>query len=132
MPMTQQEVFTKVATHMLTQRKRATDTGPGWESPCRYRTDSGLMCAVGCLVPDAVYDHSMEGQILPGVIDLAYEGSLPGPLAEFVKTDLEPHLGLLRTLQQIHDSEPAGDWRYQLQMAAELYRLDMPASPKGA
>lgn len=29
---------------------------------CRYRSSKGLKCAAGCLIPDDLYDSSMEGE----------------------------------------------------------------------
>ncbi len=45
--MTKQEIFDKVATHLLTQNEKALNSVGG----CVYRTDKGLKCAVGCLIP---------------------------------------------------------------------------------
>lgn len=133
MPMTRQEVFTKVVTHMLKQSKQAREVyNPSSSGPCRYRTEGGLMCAVGCLVPDEIYHDSMEGTILHGVIERANEGMLPEPLAQFVKAELEPHVVLLRDLQYAHDHFDPEEWRDQLASTGERCGLTMPASSKGA
>jgi hypothetical protein len=55
--MTQQEIFDKVARHLLTQKKRATVSGH-----CRYRTPDGCKCAIGCLISDEDYDPEFEGE----------------------------------------------------------------------
>lgn len=58
--MTLQEIFDKVYAHLKKQGKPA--LGPGEYGPlCRYRTDDGLMCAAGCLIPDDLYDPEIEG-----------------------------------------------------------------------
>lgn len=46
--------------HLVKQRARA--TGPKGQG-CRYRGENGRMCAVGCLIPDALYRNSIEGSI---------------------------------------------------------------------
>jgi hypothetical protein len=57
---TKQQVFDQVVKHLLKQGKRAYQEGKG----CRYRTDDGLKCAVGCLLPDAAYTPDMEGGLV--------------------------------------------------------------------
>ena len=53
--MTQQQIFDKVATHLLTQGAKSMmgDT-------CRYRGSNGAKCAVGCLIKDDHYDPILE------------------------------------------------------------------------
>lgn len=46
--------------HLVKQRARA--TGPKGQG-CRYRGENRRMCAVGCLIPDALYRDSIEGSI---------------------------------------------------------------------
>lgn len=55
--MTNQEIFDKVATHLLSQGKRSALGGVG----CAYRGDGGLQCAIGCLIPDELYRYELEG-----------------------------------------------------------------------
>ena len=60
MTMNSQEVFDTVATHLMNQGRRAFDPV---RSECRYRAPNGDMCAVGCLIPDSLYDeYRMEGE----------------------------------------------------------------------
>lgn len=129
MAMTAQEIFTKVATHLLTQKQRARDVHPnGAESPCRYRTAAGLSCAVGCLIPEDLYDPRIEGTILNGVIDRARDGELPPALASFVLAELEPHHTMLWNLQHIHDQwNPETEWHECLAGEAHRLGLEMPA-----
>lgn len=87
--MDKQQIFDTVATHLLDQGKPALDA----EGFCRYRTESGLMCAVGCLIPDEKYTPKIEG-IPVGNIPHA----LPFP------TDPEL-LDFLTDLQGYHDSD---------------------------
>jgi hypothetical protein len=55
--MNAQEIFDKVVTHLRTQGKQAKNTS----DDCVYRRPNGLMCAVGCLIPDELYDPALEG-----------------------------------------------------------------------
>jgi hypothetical protein len=55
--MTKQEIFDTVALHLIKQGKKSVnDIGR-----CLYRSPEGLKCAIGCLIPDEVYQRSMEG-----------------------------------------------------------------------
>jgi len=58
--MTKQEIFDKIAVHLLTQN--AVSVGPGDNQMCKYRTDDGLSCAIGCLIPDELYVKKLEGK----------------------------------------------------------------------
>jgi hypothetical protein len=85
--MNAQEIFDTVVTHLYTQGKQAGDGVGG----CLYRTDEGLKCAVGCLIPDDQYHPSMEGQTVESLQSL-----LPSYLL--------PHKSLLINLQMLHDA----------------------------
>ena len=65
--MTNQQIFNKVAKHLLKQGRRARD-GNG----CAYRGENGTKCAVGCLIPDALYDDRLEGSSVRYVGDGCY------------------------------------------------------------
>jgi len=109
--MTEQEVFTKVVTHLLNQGERAETS----EGGCLYRTPSGLKCAVGCLIPDDKYRPGMEtdgaGWSLRYILGLLH---------------LQTHYWLLRRLQLVHDTQECGEWRSQLTVIANDYGLIMP------
>lgn len=55
--MNKQEIFDKVVRHLYAQGKPAMNG-----ANCRYRSNDGLSCAVGCLIPDSCYDPGMENQ----------------------------------------------------------------------
>ena len=62
----------KIEQHLIQQKARAVQPGELLDGStlsdrCQYRTDSGMMCAAGCLIPDAKYDPSMEGLTVNGV-----------------------------------------------------------------
>lgn len=50
-----QETFDRVLTHLRTQGVPAYEDGQ-----CSYRTDNGLMCAIGALIPDENYISQMD------------------------------------------------------------------------
>ncbi len=122
-----QELFDKVSKHLLTQGERAVTASSGAGLVCCYRTEDGLMCAVGCLIDDKYYHPEFEGV---GLYDddalTAAEGS-PDERPFMVRSALEASLGyipnaeeirLLQDLQSIHDVE--SNWIYDGGMAVRL------------
>lgn len=99
--MNAQEIFDTVVTHLYTQGKQAVDG----ENGCRYRTASGLKCAVGCLIPDDQYHPSMEGT----PVDL---------LGLLLPAYLCSHVNLLDALQTVHDT--TSRWEDEVAMAGSL------------
>jgi hypothetical protein len=122
--MNKQELFDKVASHLLKQNKRAaTYDGRG---ACRYRTDDGLMCAAGCLIPDELYDKvGMEGlavhSMLRATPALCSHLGLPSEPSELMNDE---RLELLTALQGIHDGCEPEYWPYRLRHIAYDHHLD--------
>lgn len=123
--MTEQEIFDKVATHLLTQNEKAVNSTGG----CVYRTGKGLKCAVGCLISDDLYDPSLEGL---GVIVFVRTAARPDRVADCrVARDIakkigleEEHGGLLGDLQNIHDTRQPKTWRSFLLSVAKDHKLN--------
>lgn len=86
-----QEIFNTVAAHLHKQGRPAY-AEDGWS--CSYRTNSGLSCAVGCLIPDKLYNPKFEGRAAANVISLLYRWGL---------ADWREHVALLEALQGLHD-----------------------------
>lgn len=97
--MTNQEIFDRVLNHLRTQRVASFGTDPRLSAPqievCLYRGPANTTCAVGCLIPDDLYDPDMEGQNI-GTLARAF----PELLELFPR---EQHI-LLNSLQYMHDS----------------------------
>lgn len=123
-----QKTFDKVAIHLRKQGKAAT-VGAG----CMYRTDEGLKCAVGCLIPDELYDARIEGVAFkigskfpdnPGNEIVALLMSLTG-----VSTREERNF--LAELQVAHDEALLDGgldaWREEMESIAERYALSFSA-----
>jgi hypothetical protein len=113
--MTRQEVFNKVATHLLTQNRKSMIGHTVGRGKCRYRTPNGLSCAVGCLIPDELYTGNIEGCDVNRIFL-----SFPA-LSEYLGED---NRRLLKALQTVHDCCDADFWAEQLVDVAYLYRLD--------
>ena len=110
--LTQQEVFTKVATHLLTQNNKSIA-----KFDCAYRGSNGAMCAIGCLIDDVHYYPKLEG-----------EGIGSPEFDEVLKKCgvAEESFSLLSDLQYIHDEFEAIEWRDELSNVSMIFGLEMP------
>lgn len=111
--LTDQEIFDKVRDHLLEQGEKAEYVDQFGSSECFYRTDSGLKCAVGCLIPDELYERGAEGH---GVGYLYDKGFLPD-------VD-ESSIYILEELQAFHDTVPAHEWPVGLPIFAKSHGLE--------
>lgn len=92
-----QRVFNDVARHLITQGKRASDVN----GTCFYRGPEGTRCAIGGIMPDDIYDPSMEGKAVfaPELKPFHWFIGAQG------KDRFSSDLNFLASLQQIHDSD---------------------------
>ena len=125
---TLQEVFDRVVTHLLTQGNTSFSQN---SSNCAYRGAGGLMCVVGCLIPDSLYNPLMdsdgdEGEFgFPKDIDgIADHFGLDG-LFDFKVTDCsdEDFISFLGELQSVHDMQPPSTWDFRLKFLAAKHNL---------
>ena len=111
--MTNQEAFDKMVAHLRKQGKPAHNEN-GY---CCYRTEGGLMCAVGCLITDAEYKRSMEGKGVEYMLHF-YE----------VLQDLDPLV--LAEMQDTHDAWDPSHWEKRFaDTAARFGLVYAPATP---
>ena len=111
--MNAQDIFDKVALHLLTQGEQSLATDVGG-TICRYRGPRGLQCAVGCLIPNETYCPAFEGRTISDV-DVA---------AALVGIDAVEHLALLEELQSVHDHQTdCASWPDCLNELAERFKL---------
>lgn len=83
-----QETFDRVVAHLRQQGQQATDRS----GVCMLRAANGMKCAIGCLIPDEVYEPAFEATLI-------HEG------CESLRMVLAGHyLPLLGDLQIIHDA----------------------------
>lgn len=118
---TKQELFTQIATHLLTQNVQSKSTHGG----CVYRGPGGLKCAVGCVLTNDEYLPSMDSpHSETGVASLIRRGVLPQRLIPFAS--------MLESLQFIHDDLRPQDWPKELAEYAQRHNLEMPDVPVAA
>ena len=84
---------------------------------CAYRGPDGLQCAIGCLIPDRLYDPKMEGNEMGNIVNLMV--TYP-KLRKFLgkKND-----DFLLELQRAHDFDEVKSWKSRLRSIAKRYRL---------
>ena len=127
--MNTQQIFDKVATHLLTQNRQAMTLGG-----CMYRAEDGAMCAVGCLINDNEYTEELEGRSLWD--EITYEDGYSTTVREAVERSIgrpitTKEYEMLRHLQQIHDRADVGvigtpsveQWPDALRRVAKQYSL---------
>lgn len=105
-----QECLDKIVTHLRSQGEQSLLQGS-----CAYRGKDGLMCAVGCLIPDSEYKYAMEGCIV-------------AQLEMFEAWDTNTKI-LLRELQRVHDFFTPDSWEERFEQIAG--RRDLVVPKKG-
>lgn len=94
---TEQEVFTYIVKHLLSQNEKSEDK---IYHKCLYHNNDGLKCAIGCLITDEEYNTEFESKSW-------------GTLVNKYSFTRE-HSGLLKDLQVIHDAYEPTSWRREL------------------
>lgn len=137
--MTKQEIFDTVLAHLRKQGKASLSA----EGDCMYRGPGGTSCAVGCLIPDELYDSLIENfgsnHIMEGRLPHGRESD--GPKTLPIMARIAKHLGvenrpLLNALQTAHDAYLADEglpaWERRMRSIARYFRLEyMPAEGGG-
>ena len=108
-----QVAFNTVVTHMLKQDEPAMDDEG--DSCVYWNKDTGLKCAIGCLIREEDYTPEMEEKGVEGLIQFDL---LPDYL-------LDIDTKLLGSLQGVHD-DCHGSWLEELTNLAIKYNLSMP------
>jgi hypothetical protein len=121
--MMMQEVYDRVAKHLLQQMRPAKEINPKTGKViCKYRVDNGDSCAVGCLIKDEFYRIYVEGS---------------GVEAFFVQEALgysgiaitEEMVCMLTKLQRLHDTTVVENWALGLCEIAIYFGL-IPYDPE--
>jgi len=114
-----QEIFDTVATHLFTQGRRAITI----DEQCAYKTNDGLKCAVGCLIPDDMYSSKMENTDV--VTLLAFQSDYGYTIPKYFARNQD----MLSQLQTIHDDEyswlSTEDMKDALKKVARNHHLKM-------
>ena len=114
--MDNQEIMETVAKHLLKQGRRSLDA----DGRCMYRAPNGDKCAVGCLLPDDLYDVSFEGVPVPSQWNDKTASGLARAIAGVVSGSSFP---LLAALQLVHDTIAPENWSVELSNTAIKFNL---------
>ena len=106
MTMSVREIFNKVEKHLLKQNEKSRDR----HDSCQYRSYRGLSCAVGCLMTDDMYSHTLEGESV--MSDEVMDAIAPIIGVNEVKKKVK--VELLHRLQIIHDEVCIVNWDLKL------------------
>ena len=123
--MSNQEVFNKVLAHLRKQGHAAMDD----ESTCVYRAPNGTSCAVGCLLPDNLYDPRIEGRSVDALVSTR-ASDFPATAAFLERFDID----MLTDLQMAHDGRLAdrGISAWEQRMAGIAKQYGLVYTPPGA
>ena len=111
--MTDQELYDKVAAHLLKQGDKAGIYQPDGSFSCMYRDDKGRQCAAGCLLEPEQYTAKLEGRgVSHSTVAVALYKSIGPYNAE-----------LVRELQVVHDFTSPEGWEEELRKLAEDFKL---------
>ena len=116
--MSAQQVFDKAYRHLISQNARAEE-----HFNCKYRTDRGLKCGVGCLIDDEHYSEDMEG----GKAD-CYQVS--AALKSSGVDSVEHHV-LLAEIQFLYDNYEPPRWADHFRQIAATHGLSVPKKANG-
>lgn len=108
---TEQEIFDRVATHLLAQQRASVSRD---NHRCRYRNDFGLKCAIGALIPDDLYRPQMENLSVVRLLQNFPE------LSHYMPDNTLP---LCKELQSIHDRTSSDKWLIKLYKVAKQFKL---------
>lgn len=92
---TMQHEFDAVVEHLFKQGRPAKQ-----KHFCKYRTEDGLSCAVGCRIPDEMYTDDMEARNASYLIDGFNDGKYSLP------SELPAYKDMFTELQRVHDGWP--------------------------
>lgn len=106
-----QETFDTVVAHLRKQGRAAVSAA----GACRYRSDEGDKCAVGCLIPDERYRPLFEGKRV--------DPDDPSDHLTILLTELGHSLSLCQSLQHVHDRMNPSHWEKGFRIVARDHHL---------
>ena len=111
--MDRQAIFNKVVQHLRKQGSQAVD-----DNGCLYRSLDGKKCAIGCLIPDELYNQNIERCGVRSLSHIFLANCIPG----YSPDDEE----FLSRLQRVHDNSLIEEWETMLERVAFDFSLEMP------
>lgn len=125
--MTDLEIFTKSASHLLKQNKASMGT----DHNCMYLSPTGEMCAVGCLINPTAYNKTIESVSVDFEANDAKSKRLRTILTQSGIPNNAKTYGLLKRLQVCHDGMEPKDWEDRLiKIHSKFFEKSMEESTK--
>ena len=131
--MTHQQIYNRVKGPLIQQHRRSmltTEDPGGFGDMCGYRGQDGCKCALGHLIPDELYDPSIEGGSLPTNPDKPCNersGKIANIFTQVLGRPLtKDDCMFLRALQEVHDTTDEDEeqaWREALERFARKEHL---------
>lgn len=100
--LTKQQIFNKTAKHLIKQGRQAINESRS----CLYRAPRDLKCAIGCLIPDRLYDPLMEGNSVNIILDKIQDYV---ELRKLLGASVNGRIEFLHNLQVVHDD--SDNWK---------------------
>lgn len=105
---TKQEIFDTVVKHLAQQKRRSVIPNT---NICMYRSEEGLKCAIGCLIPDEEYNPEMENKAASRIVKSA--------------DNILGMNNLLDALQAAHDNNTnVENLQFDLRRTSDSYELN--------
>lgn len=112
--MNRQELFDRIVAHLRAQGEQAKDPDDG----CVLKTEDGLRCAVGCLIPPEKYDPYLENEAL----DFDIPGGALHTILREEGVQLEDMM-MLMLFQEVHDRSIPEEWEREIKALAHRYDM---------
>ncbi len=117
--MDKQAIYNKVRDHLLAQGKKSRVMTLNGVGTCQYRGPNDTSCAVGCLITDEAFRCASEASYVFNSLTVEDERVIAALADSGVDVDIDKDLGLLKSLQSIHDHHYVEDWSKALTDLAE-------------
>ncbi|MDB4431169.1 hypothetical protein N9137_02140 [Pseudomonadales bacterium] len=105
-------VIDYVEKHLLEQGGRSIDC----DGECAYRGENGTACAIGCLIPNEMYDEGIENHAYDDAFDIIRCNTGDSSL-------LNINNDVAYRIQIIHDSFCEGSWIDQLKSVRKRHSI---------
>ena len=119
--MNTQQAFDIMVEHLRQQGRPSRDEVDG----CQYRGPGGLKCAVGALIPDELYNKTLENNRIERMLTV-FKHLFPQIQSVFSGIDTQ----FLDSMQTIHDCYEPERWESEFKLCAEEFGLNYTA-PQG-
>ena len=137
--LTLQEIFNKVALHLMTQMRTARGPRQGCDTVqiiCYYRSPNGDKCAAGCLISEENYSPSLEGKDAknPTVADALFKDGVNMNDLDVARLVINLQICHDRVPPRVEDWSPdnhrykrqGGCWKTELIKIANEFHLEIP------